>query len=158
MNRKGFVRDLVTLSVFIISISLSIFLGAFVWGMFSNGFKTLSGITPEVTNVLDSTTNNFNLLDNFAPFIMVAFMIASWFFTSRLPSSPVLFWLSLIPIIIVIFFGIIMANTGNEIITNTVFLTQFVTYPKIVWMIRNLPIIILLTASVNSIILYRNKG
>lgn len=162
MARKAFIRDLVVIPLVIVGSVLVIFFCYYVWDQFMSnliiaGNITVSDPNSTLTSFSASVNASFNIFDVAIPVLVVALMVGSWVLAAFLPSNPLLFWVSVLAIIISIWFSIIPSNIFNNIITEIGIVLPTAKYPNCTWIALHLPLIVLVTAVGDSIALYKNK-
>lgn len=158
MVRGGFVRDLVVIPVVLSGIILGLFFCAFLWSEFSGIITPMSLSDAPVDQVFSDVDAVWGWVDYLIVLVLVGCMIGVWFLVSRLPSNPLLFWLSLIPVFLVVFLSFIPSNILNNFFTDSLFSDELARFPISVWIGCNFPLIVLVTAVVSSIILYINSN
>lgn len=158
MARAGFVRDLVVIPVILSGIILGLFFCAFLWDEFSDIITPMALSDAPVDQVFTDVSAVWSWVDYLLILVLVGSMIGVWFLVSRLPSNPLFFWLSLIPVFLTIFLSFIPSNILNNFFTDVTFADELARFPISVWIGRNFPLIVLVTAVISSIILYSNSN
>jgi len=160
MNRGGFLRDLLFIPAFLGVMILGLFFFSYIYTSITDIISGIGSgdatVDDQINNVIDGTKSAFGFFDVMIIVVTILLMIGVWVLVSMIPSKPIFFWLSLIPVVLSIVLATIPSNIILSVLDNEVFATLLTQYTSAVWVAQNLPHIVFITAVVSSMILYRN--
>jgi len=151
--KKAYLRDLSLLVGTILGLVFTIFLVSVLNGAFNTGF---AGVTTDanVLAIFGAVDNFLLFVDKMLPIVVIGLMLGIWFLTYLLPSNPLMFWLSLLPTILVLYLSFIPNNIAYAFMNNPIFATQLNDFLISKFLASNLPMLMLITMVGANIILY----
>lgn len=150
---KGTVADLMGIVVVVLILSLTIIIAGKVIGEISTEWDEIAPdtVSKEIMEQGKATINTFDYLFLFA---FMGLGLASVIGASLIDTHPIFFVFSILLLVIIIFVGAQITNVFNEVITTTEMAAIANSFPIMVGLMRNLPLIMLMFGSLISIVLY----
>lgn len=154
-NNKGNIQDIALLAVFLMTFAITTIIAFKMLNQFSGTDSARAMLGDEGTAILDENTGRLDdVLDGSFVFILTGlsmFILISAYF---IDSSPIFFIVGIIFLIIMIPTTAILSNTFEALGTNNDLSSTYSIFPKMTFVMNNLPLLLGMFLVITIIVLY----
>lgn len=158
-NKKGSMYDPITMGIFLVLVSITIFIAFYIWGGFSNAMEIASTGSPG-EEVLQATLTNltgaYSSIDYMIPIIVVGFMIISLILAFKTGSNIIYAFLSFVVWGFAVLISLVYKDVFELFAVN--FPSVSASFPILVFIMSNIKWVVLSWIFLISLVMFtRNK-
>jgi len=153
MNKKGSLLDIMQIGILLFVMAMVIILMSFILTTFQEDTEDKLTST-EAQNALTKGKTTLLNFDGLFAFILIGLTLATMIGAYFIRTSPVIFWVSLLLLVIFITISGIFTNVFEEVVADEVLNATTADFPIINLIMGDLPLVILVIAVLISIALW----